>query len=262
MTASRINRAARAVADIGAGMILGSVEIAAPPEKVYRALTNPEEVVKWWGSDEVYRTTGWTSKLSPGGSWRAEGRSADGSTFSVEGTYLELDPPHKIVCTWKPDWEGEHVTTITYRIELIEGGSRVVVRHEGFGARADSCRSHAQGWELVLGWLTGYASSAAAEQFYFIRLLAPRPRFRVDMTSEEGAVMREHVAYWRGQMAAGKAIVFGPVDDPKGDWALGVVRVADEAELKAFEAGDPVIRSGRGFSYEVLPLARVACAVA
>jgi len=49
-------------------------------------------------------------------------------------------------------------------------------------------------------------------------------------------------------------IVFGPVADPKGGWGLGVVRARDEAEVAAFEAGDPVVRSGRGFRYEVLPM--------
>lgn len=37
---------------------------------------------------------------------------------------------------------------------------------------------------------------------------------------------------------------------------MGVVRVKDEAEARAFEAGDPVIRAGRGFRYEILPMPR------
>jgi hypothetical protein len=50
------------------------------------------------------------------------------------------------------------------------------------------------------------------------------------------------------------AIVFGPVAGPKGAWGLGVVRGADEAGVRVFEASDPAVRSKRGFRYEVLPM--------
>jgi uncharacterized protein YciI len=76
------------------------------------------------------------------------------------------------------------------------------------------------------------------------------------MTAEEAAVMQEHVAYWTDHLNRGHAIVFGPVADPKGPWGLGVVRVADEDQLRAMEAQDPAIRSGKGFRYEVLPMIR------
>ena len=79
------------------------------------------------------------------------------------------------------------------------------------------------------------------------------------MTADERAMMMEHAAYWTGKLQAGKAIVFGPVGDPTGVWGLGVVRAADEAEVRAFEVEDPAVRSGRGLRYEGDPraLARV-----
>lgn len=90
---SRIERSrARAVADLADGMILATVEIAAPPERVFRALTS-REIVEWWGADGVYRTTEWTGDVRPGGTWRASGVGADGKPFAVEGEYLEIDPP-------------------------------------------------------------------------------------------------------------------------------------------------------------------------
>ena len=62
--------AARAIADVTRGMILATVEIAVPPERVFAALTS-EEVTKWWGSDDKYRTTEWTGDVKVGGRWRA-----------------------------------------------------------------------------------------------------------------------------------------------------------------------------------------------
>lgn len=71
---------------------------------------------------------------------------------------------------------------------------------------------------------------------------------------EEAAVMQEHTAYWDQHLREGTAIVFGLVADPKGGWGLALVRVADEAAVRALEAGDPAIRSKRGLRYEILPM--------
>jgi uncharacterized protein YndB with AHSA1/START domain len=251
-------RAARAIADVDSGTILASVEIAAAPERVWRALTSPEELVKWWGANDDYRTTGWAFEPKVGGRWRADGVGEHGP-FSVEGEVLEHDPPRKLVYTWRPSWDDGDATKISYRFEPIEGGTRVVVRHDGFGDRAESCRGHAEGWLKVLAWLERHAAPSVLwpeARYFMLRLLPPRPTFMMDMSADERAMMGEHVAYWTGHMNAGKAIVFGPVVGPNGGWGLGVVRVADEAELAVLTAGDPAIRSGRGLSYEVLPLAR------
>ena len=89
------------------------------------------------------------------------------------------------------------------------------------------------------------------------RLLPPRPTFMKDMTADERAIMQEHGRYWRGKLDEGIAIAFGPVADPSGGWGLGLVEARDETELKAFQAADPAIESGRGFRYESLPMAQI-----
>jgi uncharacterized protein YndB with AHSA1/START domain len=246
-------RSARAVADITAGSILASVEIAVPPERVFQALTT-EEVTKWWGSEELYRTTRWSSELKVGGRWRSEGRGADGHAFAVEGEYLEIDAPRKLVQTWKPDWDQGQVTTITYRLEAIENGTRLTLRHDGFGERSASCDNHSRGWERVLGWLDGFLTPPDSGRFFLCRLIPPRPTFAYDMGAEERALMGQHSLYWRQHLETGTAIVFGPVADPAGPWGLGIVRAPDEAFVRELQAADPVISKGVGFHYETLPL--------
>ena len=145
----------RAVAEISEGLILATVEIAAPAERVFRALAS-EELVKWWGSTDTYRTTKWTGELRVGGAWRTEGVGADGKPFSVGGEFAEIDPPRKLVQTWRANWDGSNVTTLTYRLETIPNGTRLTVRHAGFAGRPESCQGHAEGWERVLHWLQGY----------------------------------------------------------------------------------------------------------
>jgi uncharacterized protein YndB with AHSA1/START domain len=246
-------RAARAIADLSAGTILATVEIAAPPERVFRALTS-DDITRWWGSDDTYRTTRYTADLRVGGAWRSEGRGADGHEFAVGGEFVAIDPPRALVHTWIAPWDGGNTTTITYRLEPIEGGTRLTLRHEGFADRRESCAGHANGWERVLGWLDAFLAPKA-DRFFLIRLLAPRATFMQDMTADERAVMIQHQAYWRGHLAAGTAIVFGPVADPKGGWGLGVLRVPDEAALAELEAKDPAVRT-LGMRYEVLPMVR------
>ena len=246
---------ARSIADLAQGTILARIDIAVPPERVFRALTT-EELTQWWGSAELYRTTAFSIDLRPGGAWRSEGMGVDGTPFHVGGRVLEVEPPRKLVQTWEPSWEADAPpTTITYLLDPIATGTRVTVRHSGFGSRVDSCASHASGWERVLNWLGSHVAPAPERRFYLCRLLASRPSFMLDMNADERNVMLEHGRYWRGKLAEGSVIVFGPVADPAGGWGVGIVAVRDEAELLKFQGEDPAIKSKIGLRYETLPMA-------
>jgi uncharacterized protein YndB with AHSA1/START domain len=147
---------ARAVADLTDGMILAAVEIAATPERVFRAISS-EEIATWWGSASTYRVTRWTGDVRPGGWWKSEGMSADGTPFAVGGEILEVVSPVLLVQTWRYEHRPADVTTVRFQIEPIPGGARLTVRHHGFTERAD-CESHTRGWERVLGWLRQYVN--------------------------------------------------------------------------------------------------------
>jgi uncharacterized protein YndB with AHSA1/START domain len=246
--------AARAVADVTAGSILASVEIAASPERVFKAIAS-DEIAKWWGSPQLYRVTAWVGDVKPGGKFKSTGVGHDGKPFSVEGEFLEVDPPRKLVHTWKPQWQPElPATTVTYRLEAVEGGTRITLKHEGFGNQAGSCRDHANGWERVFSWLTAFV--APSKLYFHVRLLPPRPTFMTDMNEAEGQVMKEHGAYWAQNLMAGNVLIYGPVADPKGGWGVGVIAVDSEEQARQLEANDPAIKSGRGFKYERLPMLR------
>jgi uncharacterized protein YndB with AHSA1/START domain len=250
-----LNSKARAVADVGAGLILATVEVAAPIERVFRALTDPAELPKWWGDPAVYQTTVMIADLRVGGRWRSEGKGADGHEFHVEGEYTVVEPPRRVAFTWRPSWDDTPDTLVTYNLEPIDGGTRVTMRHTGFtAASAESCRNHGNGWSRVLDWMTGFVAPPEPVAAWFVKLLPPRPSFAFDMDADERAVMLAHGGYWRERMNAGQVIVFGPVNDPAGPFGLGVLRAKDAAELEAFQAGDPAIQSGRGFRYESYPM--------
>src|SRR6185295_9815169 len=97
--------------------IKGEIFIAAPPERVFRAITDPKQMPQWWGQQGLYRITGWTVDLRPGGKWSSVGVGADGTSFRVDGEYLEVDPPRLLVHTWIASWSGSLKTVVRWELE-------------------------------------------------------------------------------------------------------------------------------------------------
>ena len=79
----------RALANVDGGVVKAEIEVSAPPERVFQAITDVTELPRWWGSDEMYRTTDWQVDLRPGGKWSTVAVNADGTQSTVGGEYLE-----------------------------------------------------------------------------------------------------------------------------------------------------------------------------
>jgi uncharacterized protein YndB with AHSA1/START domain len=150
----------RAVTDTEIGMVLATADVAAPPERIFRALTEPKEIEHWWGDDDTYHMRDWIADFRVGGQYTVNVLNADGSVRPASGKFLQIDSPVKLSHTRKYLWEfpvlGRRETTITYRFEPIATGTRVTVRHEGFEGCPDAAYMHAAGWERVLVWLGDY----------------------------------------------------------------------------------------------------------
>ncbi|HSY16950.1 MAG TPA: SRPBCC domain-containing protein [Candidatus Acidoferrales bacterium] len=150
--------APRAVVDSGAGTIIATVEIEASPERVFRALTT-NEVEQWWGHPGFYRWKNWQADLRACGRWSVDVQFVDGNTNGGSGEFAEIEEPRKIVMTRKFEEHpllGTQETTITYRLDPIETGTRVTVRDEGFIGQSEAAFGNAEHWERVLGWLEAY----------------------------------------------------------------------------------------------------------
>ncbi len=145
--------------------IIESIDIAAPPERVFRALTDPAEVAKWWGDPTTYPATHWELDPRAGGRWLSRWKNvADGTEFALGGEVLQAQPPNLLVITWWDDrYPGLDHTTVEYRIDrLSSGGSRFRVTHSGFdGTRADF-DDYSGGWSMVTTHLRTYAEAAEA----------------------------------------------------------------------------------------------------
>jgi uncharacterized protein YndB with AHSA1/START domain len=91
-----------ATADIDKGLVKVVADIAAKPEAVFHALTDPAELAAWWGAEGIYRTERWEVDLRPGGKWVSHIAMPEGAIpmtdrdqprQEVRGEYITIDPP-------------------------------------------------------------------------------------------------------------------------------------------------------------------------
>jgi uncharacterized protein YndB with AHSA1/START domain len=97
----------------------------APPELLFRVVTEAEFLRLWWGPRRL-EVAECEIDLRVGGTWRVVHRAPDGTEFVFHGEFLELDPPRRRVGTWV--WEGapEHTATETLVFEPVDGGTMLV----------------------------------------------------------------------------------------------------------------------------------------
>src|SRR5689334_15812409 len=112
---TKLKENAEATADAANGEIRAHVEIAASPERVFQALAS-KEVCDWWVRPGVFNTTEWSGDVRVGGRWRTAGK-VRGEPYAIEGEFLEIDPPRKLVMTWHRVGTLEPPTTVTYMVE-------------------------------------------------------------------------------------------------------------------------------------------------
>jgi len=78
--------------------ILIKRQFAAPKHLVYKALTTPELVKRWWSSDYGDMTVA-DIDLRVGGKWRYAMVTKDGDEVAFHGEYREIVPNERIVST-------------------------------------------------------------------------------------------------------------------------------------------------------------------
>jgi uncharacterized protein YndB with AHSA1/START domain len=146
--------------------VVSEIVIAAPPERVFSAIADGGELMKWWRHEEHFLPSAWEMDRRVGGKWRFEGtspnyKSAHGVTvFQGGGEILEIDPPRRLVYTWIANWHKAAAVPSVVRWELtkIEGGTLVKVTHSGLKDEAVARTDYAGGWPGVLEWLRDYAA--------------------------------------------------------------------------------------------------------
>jgi len=146
----------------GQDVVVAEVDIAAPIERVFQAITDPSELARWWGHDQMYRSHFWKLDLQPQTEWRCDGKMADGKPFHVSGTVLEVDPPRLLVYTWKPSWEDLPDSVVRWELSQSGPQTHLRIHHSGFGGH--KMEGYADGWTRIMGWLGEHLQPSATKQ--------------------------------------------------------------------------------------------------
>lgn len=88
--------------------------IAAPPAKVWRGLTEPELLARWWAPGDVAAVPGHTFHLQMPG-WGA-----------VACEVIDVQPHERFVYTFNGTW------TLTWTLVAEGTGTRLLLEHSGF----------------------------------------------------------------------------------------------------------------------------------
>ena len=129
--------------------------LPAAQAEVYRALTDPHELARWWGPH------GFTAKpihFEPeaGHSYRIAMQPPDGDTFHLAGEFRDVEPPGRLAFTfrWEPPDPDDRETLAELALEP-RGDATEVVLTQGDFATEERRALHEDGWSQSLERLAG-----------------------------------------------------------------------------------------------------------
>ena len=122
------------------------VEIATTPERLWQAITDPDQTRRYWyGALSI-------SDWQVGSRWVSQ--SADGEVY-LDGEILEIDPPRRLVHSFhvvhEPEAAAEAPSRIEWEVTPIGDRCRLTITHTGRGPA--TLEYTGGGWETILGGL-------------------------------------------------------------------------------------------------------------
>jgi uncharacterized protein YndB with AHSA1/START domain len=152
-------------------VVTAEMEIAAPAERIFQAITDPVQV-RHWGSSKEFEITVWEMDLRRGGRWRFVSRETDPSgqitsqfgvsQFEHHGEILEIDPPRLLVYTWFTNFHKNpsHATVVRWDLTPTAGGTRVKITHSGLAVEPEARKAYSGGWVGMLQAVRAYTESS------------------------------------------------------------------------------------------------------
>ena len=135
--------------------------LAAPRERVFDALTRPDELATWWGPQ------GFTSPeieidLRVGGRYRFTMQPPDGDRFHLAGEFLEVEPPRRLAYTfrWEEPAPDDRETVVTLTLDDVAGATELTVAQAEF-ATEERLALHRGGWTDSLDKLSAILAADA-----------------------------------------------------------------------------------------------------
>ena len=127
--------------------------IHATPEQVFAAWTEPAHLTQWWGPQGAACPRA-EIDLRIGGPYRIANRFPDGTLVWIVGVFEVVEPPHRLVYTWRLESQSKEPERVTVCFEPHGASTEVIVVHERIddADRAD----HERGWNGCFDGLANY----------------------------------------------------------------------------------------------------------
>jgi uncharacterized protein YndB with AHSA1/START domain len=133
--------------------------LPAPRDEVFRVWTQPEHIRRW-SCPSGFSVVESQVDLRQGGSYRLGMKSPAGEVFTTIGVYREVQPPVRLVYTWRWDSPDSVETLVTVEFRDLGKETELLLRHERFSG-AGPRDSHLGGWVGCLDSLDLYMASHA-----------------------------------------------------------------------------------------------------
>ncbi len=128
--------------------------IPAPPERVFDAWTNSDELQKWWGPKDV-RCLSAEIDLRLGGQYRIANELPDKTVIWITGEFEVIERPHLLIYTWMIESTSPATERVTVQFEKYHQGTMISLKHELIPT-AELCDQHQLGWHSCLSELVDY----------------------------------------------------------------------------------------------------------
>jgi uncharacterized protein YndB with AHSA1/START domain len=139
--------------------------LGAAPERVFAAFCDPELVCRWLKPSPEIGLIVLGFDFRVGGGYRFRYAAPGGPAMHVNGTFLAIEPPSRLVFSWNIEPPDEHAgleSEVTVSITRDgDTGSMLVIRHEQL-TQAGAAARHAEGWRGALDLLAGLTGIAEA----------------------------------------------------------------------------------------------------
>jgi uncharacterized protein YndB with AHSA1/START domain len=137
--------------------VVAEIQISAPPERVFKALSDAGELQRWFNGGAECPVKYWKMDARVGGQYSYETQKGSIEINSVRefkchGEIVECDPPRVFAYTWIGNWHDDPKSRTLVRWELTpkQGGTHVKVTHSGLASLPVARKDYSGGWPGVV----------------------------------------------------------------------------------------------------------------
>ena len=136
-----------------------SYDLDATPDRVFAALTDPDDLAAWWGP-AGFTTPEIELDLRIGGGFRLGMQPPDGELFHLTGEFLEIERPSGLAYTfrWEEPDPDDRETVVRLALGVMADSTRLSLRHGEFATEA-RLALHTSGWTESLQRLAELTAS-------------------------------------------------------------------------------------------------------